>query len=100
MVETADDRLIMLADFGVSATYTPSGGTATAVTVIFDNDYIPVDTGASVAFAMNQPKAMARTQDMPSAAEGDAIVIGGVNYIIRVVMTDGTGMTEIMLEAE
>ena len=100
MVETADDRLIMLTDFGVTATYTPSGGSASSITVIFDNEYIPVDTGASVAFAMNQPKAMVRTQDMPSAAEGDAIVIGGVNYIIRIVMADGTGMTELMLEAQ
>jgi hypothetical protein len=99
MVETADDRAFLLADFGVPAIFTPNGGTATTITVIFDNEFIPVDTGASVSFAMQQPKVMARTADLPGVAEGDTLSVGGVVYIIRIVMSDGTGMTELMLEA-
>ena len=45
-VETADDRLILLADFGVAATFTPAGGGAsTALTVIFDNAYEALTLG-------------------------------------------------------
>lgn len=93
-VETADDRAAFVADFGVVASYNGA-----EINVIFDNEYIPVDTGASVAFAMQQPKALAITSQVSSAAEGDILTVNGIAYVIRVVMDDGTGMTELMLEA-
>lgn len=98
-VETADDRLIMLADFGVAATFTPVGGAGSAITVIFDNEYQAVDTGGGVSFAVTQPRVTARTADVSGATEGATLAIGGVTYTIRVVMPDGTGITEMMLEA-
>lgn len=98
-VETADDRAAFVTDFGVVATYTPSGGSPSAIIVIFDNEFIPVDTGASVSFAMQQPKVLVVSSDVPNVAEGDALAIDGTTYIIRIVMSDGTGMTELMLEA-
>lgn len=97
-VETADDRALLLADFGVSATFTPAGGTGAAVTGIVDNDYEAVDAGGSVSFAVTRPRFVCRTADISGAAEGDALAIDGVTYTIRVVMPDGTGMTELMLE--
>lgn len=99
-VEIADDRAAFLADFGVTCAYTPSGGAASNITVIFDNEYIDVDTGGSVAFAMQQPKVLCRSADVSGIAEGDQMVISGTTYIVRVVMPDGTGMTEVMLEAQ
>lgn len=98
-VESADDRLIMLADFGVAASFVPAGGGAKAITVIFDNAYEAVDTGGGVSFAVRQPHVTARTADVAGATEGDALTIDGVTYTIRVVMPDGTGITEMMLEA-
>jgi len=99
-VETADDRLILLADFGVAATFTPAGGGAsTALTVIFDNAYEAVDVGGGSTFAVTQPRVTARTADVSGATEGATLAIGGVTYTIRVVMPDGTGITEMMLEA-
>lgn len=97
-VETADDRALLLADFGVSATFTPSGGVGSAVTGILDNDYEAVDAGGSVSFAVTRPRFVCRTADIPAAAEGDTLAVSGVTYVIRVVMPDGTGMTELMLE--
>tara|TARA_R100000541_G_scaffold35435_1_gene43696 strand:- start:108 stop:413 length:306 start_codon:yes stop_codon:yes gene_type:complete len=99
-VETATDRAIILSDFGLTATYTPVGGAAKSITVIFDNDYYSADGSGSVAFAMTQPKAQARTLDLTGVVEGASLVIEGVSYIIRVVMPDGTGMTEVMLEVQ
>lgn len=99
-VETADERAIFLADFGVACSYTPSGGTASDITVIFDNEFIDVDTTGTVTFAMQQPKVLCRDGEVSNIAEGDQMVIAGVTYIVRVVMPDGTGMTEVMLEAQ
>ena len=41
-----------------------------------------------------------RTSDVSSAVEGDALVTGSVNYTIRDVIDDGTGLKTLMLEAD
>jgi len=101
-VETAADRAIFVDvdDFGTAATYTPTGGVAATVNGIFDNDFIEVDTGGGVGVALQQPRFHCRTADVPSAAEGDALVVSGVNYTIRIVQDDGTGMTMLVLERD
>lgn len=101
-VETADDRAIFVGidDFGVAATYTPSGGAASTVNGIFDNDFIEIDAGGGVGVAMQQPRFHCRTADVSAAAEGDALVINTVSYIIRIVQDDGTGMTMMVLEKQ
>lgn len=99
-VETADDRSYLLADFGVSATYTPVGGSASTITGIIDNAYEEVDPGGSVSFAMTRPRFTCRTADLPSISEGATMVVEGLNYVVRVHMPDGTGLSELMLEAQ
>lgn len=98
-IETATEREVLLADFGETMSYTPSGGTATDITAIFDNAYQAVDAGGTIAFAVSQPKIMCRTADVSSAQEGDTIVYNSTTYTMTIVMDDGTGMSEIMLEA-
>jgi len=99
-VESATDRAIFVNvdDFGVAATYTPSGGASSTVNGIFDNDFIEVDAGGGVGVALQQPRFHCRTADVSSASEGDALVVSGVNYTIRIVQDDGTGMTMLVLE--
>ena len=46
------------------------------------------------------PQFVCRTSDVSSATEGDALVTGSVNYTIRDVIDDGTGMTTLMMEAD
>ena len=46
------------------------------------------------------PQFVCRTSDVSSAAEGDALVTGSVNYTVRDVIDDGMGMTTLMLEAD
>lgn len=101
-VESAADRAIFFVvdDFGTAATYTPDGGAASTVNGIFDNDFIEVDAGGGVGVALQQPRFQCRTADVSSAAEGDAIVISSVNYTVRIVQDDGTGMTTLVLEAD
>jgi hypothetical protein len=96
-VETADDRAILLNDFGVDATYTHNGDSS-EIKGILDNEFEEVEIGGSVPFAMQRPRFHCRTNDVIDAVNGDTLVIGGITYYVRVVMPDGTGMTEIQLE--
>jgi hypothetical protein len=99
MVETADDRLIMLSDFGVDATYTPDGGSPSTIKTIFLNEYYSVDAG-TVGMEMSQPIAVIRTADAPNLAHNDTFVISAVTYKAVNVRPDGTGMTEVALEEQ
>jgi hypothetical protein len=99
-VETADDRAIFVSvdDFGTAATFTPSGGAASTVNGIFDNDIVEVDAGGNIPMAIRQPRFQCRTQDIANAVDGDALVVNATAYTIRVVDHDGTGMTTLVLE--
>ena len=99
-VETASDRLIFLDvdDFGTTASYTVQGGSAADVKGIFDNEHIEVDATGSVGVSIQEPRFLCRTSDVSSATEGDAITINSINYKIRVVQDDGTGITNLVLE--
>ena len=99
-VETAADRAAMLADFGVSITYTVQGGSAATITGIFDNQYVEVDSGGEVGFAVQQPRLTVRTADVPNCTEGDTFVVNSVTYLSRIVQDDGTGITLIALEKQ
>ena len=46
------------------------------------------------------PRFVCRTSDVSSATEGNALVTGRVNYTVRDVTDDGTGMTTLMLEVD
>lgn len=98
-VETDDDRLYMLNDFGVSVTYTPYGGSSVTITGIFDTAYREVN-GGEVDFALYQPELLCRTSDVSNAAEGDTVAYGGTTYTVVVVAADGTGLTTLILEAQ
>jgi len=94
-VESAADRASMLADFGVTATY--SGGTFTA---IFDNDYEAVEAGGGVPVAALNPRITCRTADVSTLSDGDSLTIDSALYVIAYVMPDGTGVTAMILEAQ
>jgi hypothetical protein len=96
-IETAGDRAIFVGinDFGTSATY--KAGT---ISGIFDNDFVEVDAGGGVPFAMQQPRFLCRTADVTTAVEDDTLVIATVTYKIKVRQDDGTGMTNLILERQ
>ena len=99
-VETAIERAIMIADFGVSAEFKPLSGQSKTVTCIFDDDFESVETSGTIAFASSQPRITIPTANLLGVAEGDKITVDTVTYVIRVVKADGTGMTELMLEKQ
>jgi voltage-gated potassium channel Kch len=115
-VETATELAIFFAvdDFGSAATYTPAGGggggggggpgpgpgAGQAVTIngIFDNPQASRNATDMLDITIPAPQFVCRTSDVPNVAEGDSLVIGGVSYIIRVTLTDGTGVSTLLLE--
>ena len=99
-VETATELAIYFDadDFGVAASYTPQGGSATTINGIFDNEYFEADAGGTIGIAIQQPRFVCQTSDVSSAREGDAITINSVAHTIRIVQDDGTGVTTLVLE--
>ena len=101
-VESADDRAVFVDvdDFGSAATYTPSGGSAKHGQRHFRQRLHRSRCRRRKGVALQQPRFHCRTADVSSAAGGDALVVGGVNYTIRIVQDDGTGMTMLVLEKD
>lgn len=101
MIETDDVRasFYSINDFGIEATFTPSGGSPVVIAGIFDAPHIGVEAGGSVEVSVTAPTFMTRTVDVATADYGDLINISAVDYIIRDIMPDGTGMTTLVLEA-
>ena len=106
-IESADDLsdFFLTDDFGVAASYTPDGGSASTVNVLFDNPFnsVPLDTGER-GVESNTPTALAISSDVASVAHGDAIVISGVTYAIVGVQKDSgsgyQGTTLLVLEKQ
>ena len=106
-IESADDLsdFFLTDDFGVAASYTPDGGSASTVNVLFDNPFnsVPLDTGERDVES-NTPTALAISSDVASGAHGDAIVISGTTYAIVGVQKDSgsgyQGTTLLVLEEQ
>jgi len=92
-----DDLTLMLSpdEHGINVTY--NGGT---IRGIFDNETIPIDGGGLITVHQEQPRLTARTVDLGSIAEGQAMVIDSVNYTIQAFIHDGTGVTVVQLEKD
>jgi len=92
-----DDLSYMLDvdDFATAVTY--DGGT---INGIFDNETVPVDAGGFVPVHEEQPRLTCRTSDIPSIAQDQVMVIGGVSYDVKAWIHDGTGVTVVQLERQ
>ena len=99
-VESAADILdfFELDDFADTATYTPVGGSPVSVNGIFDAPQASRGATDLMDITIPSPQFVCRTADAPSAADGDEIIIRSVSYNVRVVLTDGTGVSTLILE--
>ena len=86
-------------EHGTAANYTPSGGSASSITVIFRHDYYLEDVG-NVGVETQQAVITVQTSKVPGIAHGDLIEIDSTNYNVVGVRPDGTGISEIVLEAQ
>ena len=99
-VESAADILdfFELDDFADTATYTRVGGGAVSVLGIFDEPQASRNATDMMDITIPSPQFVCRTADVPLAADGDEIIIRTIAYKVRVVLTDGTGVSTLILE--
>ena len=99
-VESAADILdfFEVDDFADVATYTPVGGTGVSVNGIFDEPQASRNATDLMDITIPSPQFVCRTVDVPAAADGDQIIIRSTAYTVRVVLTDGTGVSTLILE--
>ena len=93
-VETADDRLALLADFGVVVIKADT----TTFTAIQDAEFSPIDPNSTVAYEGTNPVILCRTSDVSGLVHGSSLSIGGVSYTVQGIEPDGTGFTLLQLE--
>ena len=86
-------------DFGTDATYTPSGGSAVTIRVIFDDVFHAVSPQEGEV-EVSGPQALARTADVPSAGHSDTLAVHGVTYKVIGVQPDGSGLTLLTLSKD
>lgn len=94
MIESDFERSLLLKDFGVNA-FCSFG----VFRGIFDNQFVEVEMGVSAGVASSQPTFLCRTSDIKDLDVGEIISINNANYVVRVIMPDGTGFTTLLLEA-
>ena len=105
-VESASDLsdFFLTDDFGIAATYTPDGGSASTINVLFDNPFNSVPLDGERDVESNTPTALAVSSDVSSVAHGDAIVINSITYHIVGVQKDSgsgyQGTTLLVLEKQ
>ena len=99
-VESDTDLSIFfeLDDFGTAGIYTKTNKRPVTINGIFDNPHASVTATDMMDVTIPKPTFVCRTVDLPDAAEGDTIKIRNVTYTIRVVATDGLGVTTLVME--
>lgn len=76
----------------------------TSVTGMFDNQYRTVDPlnglALEVGHSTTDPVLWVRTDDVPDPTVGVTVSVDGIDYVIRDIEPDGTGITRLVLEAQ
>jgi hypothetical protein len=94
---------------GVTAVFTNTGGTASTINVILNNEYIEQD-GSGVAIEATKPVAFCRSMDIPNIAHGNSLAVSAIkdiegnilksaqSYVVASIQSDRTGFTALILE--
>lgn len=99
-VNTASDlnTFFDLSDFGVQALYTAAGKRPVTISGLFDNPSASESLTDLMDVIVPKPRWQCRTVDTPNAAEGDKLKVEGTSYVVRVVTTDGEGITSMLMD--
>jgi hypothetical protein len=91
----ADLDQIFANDFSVAATHN-----GVTVRGILDTPSRDISTGGEVGVIGVVNTFTCQTSGVSSAIEGETMTISGVTYVLREVLHDGTGVTELVLEEQ
>lgn len=98
-MDLVSDIADMLDDFGVAVRITPTVGMRYALTGIFDIAYYEYDDVSGVGLEGRQPRLVCRSSDLHDPQHGDQVEVDGTTYRITNIRPDGTGVTELWLQA-
>ena len=77
----------------------PSGGSASTVSGVSDNNFLEGDSLSYVGVVSIRPPFICATADLPNGAvTGDAITVDGTACTVRVIQPEGMGITTLVLE--
>ena len=96
------DVLAMIQAIGVNltATYTPSGGVAVPVYIVFNNESEEA-AAFNEAVITSGPMALGRASDFTGiVAPGGTLLIDGTTYNITAAKPDGEGFIEMLLSED
>lgn len=99
-VETSLSDFFDLDDFAVEAILTFAGGGSVTVQGIFDTPQATRNASDLLDVTMPATQFVCPTADVSGAAEGDALEVNSVEYTVRVILTDGTGVSTFILERD
>jgi hypothetical protein len=89
----------LLATLGQEVIWSSQGGVATPITGIYEWPYFEVEGDGTVGVVSSQPKLTCASADIPGMATGDTITVQEKTYRVVVIQPDGTGVTDLILEA-
>jgi hypothetical protein len=96
MIADLDNVFFNTDEFAVAAIYTPTGGTATSIKVLFHDEYDELSGVENYRYWIE-----AKTSDMPAAKIDEPIVIEGITYKIKEPphhTDDGTSIIELKID--
>ena len=106
MIEASEDLSVFFqaSDFGTTATYTPTGGSASSISVIFDKPFSSIPLEGDVDVEGNTPTVLCKSSDVSAAAHGDVLVVDSTTYhVVGVQQDTGSGYqstTVLVLEEQ
>ncbi|MEW6304688.1 MAG: head-tail joining protein [Verrucomicrobiota bacterium] len=86
--------------FGSAATYTPSGGSATTINVLFSRPGELQPIAPDAQFEGYNPSALCKATDVASAKKGDTLVISGTTYYVIKALPASEGMRVLELSED
>ena len=75
---------------GVTATYTPSGGSGSSISVILNREFVAVEANGTVGVESYSPVVHCRLSDVSSIGHGDTFLIDSTTYTVVEVEKDVT----------
>lgn len=96
MTKWYEDDLVHIIDGDFSVEATLNGKT---IFCIFDNEYLSRDV-IDEAMASKTPQALCKTTDVSDAAIGNIFSVSSVDWKIRGIEDDGTGVTRLILSRD
>ena len=96
----ADGFTALLGVHGVSASYTPVGGSASTITVNKSEPHEVIDQFGEVS--SSRPYLRCKTSDVPSVGKSDIFVIAGVTWSVTEVEEPNlsSGVTKVFISTE